>query len=109
MHAQLLIESLRLQRVEGPPRCLYSLGSQQKAESRISETPSAKTVQPTIAACVSDELVPDCQQQASQSSLAGSYDGDYEGWYRARLATADRVRGFAEQSAAKDRPDPASP
>ena len=28
-------------------------------------------------------------------------NGDYEGWYRAWLATADRVRGFAEQSAAK--------
>jgi hypothetical protein len=28
-------------------------------------------------------------------------DGDYEGWYRAWLATADRVRGFAEQGAAK--------
>ena len=28
-------------------------------------------------------------------------DGDYEGWYRAWLATADRVRRFAEQSAAK--------
>jgi hypothetical protein len=35
-------------------------------------------------------------------SAAGAIkDGDYEGWYRAWLATADRVRGFAERSAAK--------
>ena len=35
------------------------------------------------------------------TSAASIEDGDYEGWYRAWLATADRVRRFAEQSAAK--------
>jgi hypothetical protein len=35
------------------------------------------------------------------SAAASINDGDYEGWYGAWLATADRVRGFAEQSAAK--------
>jgi hypothetical protein len=35
------------------------------------------------------------------TAAASIEDGDYEGWYRAWLATADRVRGFAEQSAAK--------
>ena len=35
------------------------------------------------------------------TAAASIEDGDYEGWYRAWLATADRVREFAEQSAAK--------
>jgi hypothetical protein len=35
------------------------------------------------------------------TAAASIEDGDYEGWYRAWLATADRVRGFAEQGAAK--------
>ncbi len=35
------------------------------------------------------------------TTAASIEDGDYEGWYRAWLATADRVREFAEQSAAK--------
>jgi hypothetical protein len=35
------------------------------------------------------------------TAAASIEDGDYEGWYHAWLATADRVRGFAEQSAAK--------
>jgi hypothetical protein len=35
------------------------------------------------------------------TAAASIEDGDYEGWYRAWLATADRVQGFAEQSAAK--------
>ncbi len=35
------------------------------------------------------------------TTAASIEDGDYEGWYRAWLATADRVRRFAEQSAAK--------
>jgi hypothetical protein len=35
------------------------------------------------------------------TAAASIEDGDYEGWYRAWLATADRVRGFAEQSVAK--------
>jgi len=35
------------------------------------------------------------------AAAASIQDGDYEGWYRAWLATADRVRGFAEGSAAK--------
>jgi hypothetical protein len=35
------------------------------------------------------------------SAAASIEDGDYEGWYHAWLATADRVRGFAEGSAAK--------
>jgi hypothetical protein len=34
------------------------------------------------------------------TTAASIEDGDYEGWYRAWLATADRVRRFAEQSAA---------
>jgi hypothetical protein len=35
------------------------------------------------------------------TAAASIEDGDYEGWYRTWLATADRVRGFAEQSVAK--------
>jgi hypothetical protein len=35
------------------------------------------------------------------AAAASIEDGDYEGWYRAWLAIADRVRGFAEQSVAK--------
>jgi hypothetical protein len=35
------------------------------------------------------------------AAAASIEDGDYEGWYRAWLATADRVRGFAEGSATK--------
>ena len=35
------------------------------------------------------------------TAAASIEDGDYEGWYRAWLATAVRVRGVAEQSAAK--------
>ena len=35
------------------------------------------------------------------TAAASIEDGDYGGWYRAWLATAERVRGFAEQSAAK--------
>src|SRR3712207_5759789 len=35
------------------------------------------------------------------SAAVSIEDGDYEGWYHAWLATADRVRGFAEGSAAK--------
>ena len=35
------------------------------------------------------------------STAASIEDSDYEGWYRAWRATADRVRGFAQQSAAK--------
>lgn len=35
------------------------------------------------------------------SAAASIEDGDYEGWYRAWLTTADRVRGVAERSAAK--------
>jgi hypothetical protein len=35
------------------------------------------------------------------SAAASIKDGDYEGWYGAWLATADRVRGFAEHGVAK--------
>jgi hypothetical protein len=35
------------------------------------------------------------------SAAASIEDGDYEGWYRAWRTTADRVRGFAQRSAAK--------
>ena len=35
------------------------------------------------------------------TAAASIEDGDYEGWYRAWLATANRVRGFADQSTAK--------
>src|SRR5919202_515140 len=35
------------------------------------------------------------------STAASIEDSDYEGWYRAWRTTADRVRGFAQQSAAK--------
>jgi hypothetical protein len=35
------------------------------------------------------------------STAASIEDSDYEGWYRAWRTTADRVRGFAERSAAK--------
>jgi hypothetical protein len=35
------------------------------------------------------------------STATSIEDSDYEGWYRAWRATADRVRDFAEQSAAK--------
>jgi hypothetical protein len=35
------------------------------------------------------------------SAAASIEDGDYEGWYRAWLATADRVREFAKQSVAR--------
>jgi hypothetical protein len=35
------------------------------------------------------------------SAAASIQDGDYEGWYGAWLATADRVRGFAEHGVAK--------
>jgi hypothetical protein len=35
------------------------------------------------------------------SAAASINDGDYEGWYGAWLATADRVRGFAEHGVAK--------
>jgi len=35
------------------------------------------------------------------SAAASIEDSDYEGWYRAWRTTADRVRGFAERSAAK--------
>ena len=34
-------------------------------------------------------------------AAASIKDGDYEGWYRAWLATAERVRGFTQGSAAK--------